>query len=49
LERVRVVFGWVADGRLRLKTDHVYPLERAADAQTALAGRTTTGKVLLVP
>jgi NADPH2:quinone reductase len=49
MERVRAVFGWVTDGSLRLKTDHLYPLERAADAQAALAGRKTTGKVLLVP
>lgn len=27
----------------------VYPLSRAADAQTDLAGRTTTGKLLLRP
>jgi hypothetical protein len=29
--------------------DHVYPFERAAEAQIALAGRQTTGTVLLVP
>jgi NADPH:quinone reductase-like Zn-dependent oxidoreductase len=31
------------------KTDYVYSLDRAADAQVALAGRKTSGKVLLVP
>ncbi len=49
LDRLAAVFGWVSSGRRRLKMDHVYPLERAAEAQIALAGRQTTGKVLLVP
>jgi NADPH2:quinone reductase len=49
LRRVTTVFGWVAGGVLRLKTDCTYPLERAADAQAALAGRKTTGKVLILP
>jgi len=49
LARVTTVFGWVAAGVLRLKTDCTYPLERAADAQADLAGRKTTGKVLLLP
>jgi NADPH:quinone reductase len=49
LERVTAVFGWIAAGRLRQKTDCTYPLERAADAQIALASRQTTGKVLLLP
>ncbi len=49
LARLTTVFGWVAAGRLRLKLDHVYPLERAAEAQIALAARQTTGKVLLLP
>jgi NADPH:quinone reductase-like Zn-dependent oxidoreductase len=49
LGRLAAVLGWVSSGRLRLKRDHVYPLERAAEGQIALAGRQTTGKVLLVP
>jgi NADPH2:quinone reductase len=49
LQRLTTVFGWVSSGRLRLKMDHVYPLDRAAEAQIALAGRRTTGKVLLLP
>ncbi len=38
-----------ATGRLKLKMDQTYPLEQAAEAQSALAGRKTTGKVLLLP
>jgi NADPH:quinone reductase-like Zn-dependent oxidoreductase len=49
LARLAAVVGWASSGRLRLKMDHVYPFERAAEAQIALAGRQTTGTVLLVP
>jgi NADPH2:quinone reductase len=43
------LFGWIAEGRLRLRIGHEYPLVDAADAHRALEGRKTTGKVLLVP
>jgi NADPH2:quinone reductase len=49
LERVRSVFAWVASGRLKLKMDHLYTLEQAAEAHAALAARRTTGKLLLLP
>lgn len=42
------LFGWIASGELRLKMDHVFPLEEAARAQTELEARRTTGKVLLL-
>jgi NADPH2:quinone reductase len=48
-ERAADVLGWIAGGELRLRIDAEYPLARAADAHRALEGRTTTGKVLLVP
>ena len=43
------VLGWAARGELKLRTEHIYPLAEAAQAQTDLEGRKTTGKILLVP
>jgi NADPH2:quinone reductase len=43
------VLGWVAKGELKLRTEYVYPLDEAAQAQTDLEGRKTTGKILLEP
>jgi NADPH2:quinone reductase len=43
------VLGWVADGSLKVRMDHVYPLAEAAQAHRDLEGRKTTGKVLLIP
>ena len=43
------VLGWVATGELKLRMEHIYPLERAAEAQSDLEGRRTTGKLLLEP
>lgn len=47
--RAKDVFDWVADGSLKLRVAHTYPLKDAARAQTELAGRRTTGKLLLIP
>jgi NADPH2:quinone reductase len=43
------VLGWIARGELKLRTEHVYPLSAAAQAQTDLEARKTTGKILLEP
>jgi NADPH2:quinone reductase len=43
------VLGWIAKGELKLRTEHVYPLSEAAQAQTDLEARKTTGKILLEP
>ena len=43
------VLGWAAKGELKLRTEHVYPLSEAAQAQTDLEDRKTTGKILLEP
>jgi len=43
------VLGWAASGELKLRTEHIYPLADAAQAQTDLEARRTTGKVLLEP
>ena len=49
LRRAGEVLGWVADGTLRLRIEHEFPLREAAAAHDALEGRKTTGKVLLRP
>src|SRR5580698_4209219 len=43
------VLGWAAKGELKLRTEHIFPLDEAAQAQTDLADRKTTGKILLEP
>ena len=43
------VLGWAANGELKLRTEYVYPLAEAAQAQTDLEARKTTGKILLEP
>ena len=47
--RAGEILGAVADGSLKINVGARYPLSEAADAHTALAGRATTGKVLLIP
>ena len=49
LERAEAVLGWVRDGSLKLHVGEEFPLDKAADAHSALEGRKTTGKVLLIP
>ncbi|MEZ5365587.1 MAG: quinone oxidoreductase [Bryobacterales bacterium] len=48
-ERAHDVLGWVAEGRVKLHIGQEYPLSEAAQAQIDLAGRKTTGKLLLIP
>jgi NADPH2:quinone reductase len=43
------ILGWVAKGKLKLRTEFVYPLAEAAQAQIDQEGRKTTGKILLEP
>ncbi len=47
--RATDIFNWVAEGSLKLRIAHTYPLTDAARAQIELAGRKTTGKLLLIP
>jgi NADPH2:quinone reductase len=47
--RANDILAAVADGNLKINIGERYPLERAADAHTALAGRATTGKLLVIP
>ncbi len=48
-QRARDVFRWVADGSLKLRIAHTYPLADAAQAHRELEARATTGKLLLLP
>jgi NADPH2:quinone reductase len=43
------VLGWAAKGELKLRTEYVYDLVDAAQAQSDLEARKTTGKILLEP
>jgi NADPH2:quinone reductase len=49
LWRAGDVLRWVAEGKLKVRVDHAYPLKEAAEAQQALEGRKTAGKVILQP
>lgn len=47
--RTEELFAWVSGGELRVRVGATFPLSAAAEAQRALEGRATTGKVLLLP
>jgi NADPH2:quinone reductase len=47
--RTDELFGWIRDGRLDVRVGSTYPLADAGRAHEDLAGRRTTGKLLLVP
>jgi NADPH:quinone reductase len=49
LERSGAVFGMIAEGKLKLRIAHTYPLAQAQQAHRDLEGRKTTGKILLIP
>ncbi len=48
-QRAGDLFQWLQDGTLSVRIDSELPLARVAEAHRALAGRRTTGKVLLLP
>jgi NADPH:quinone reductase len=47
--RANDVFGWVAEGKLKVRIGHRYSLAQAQQAHIDLQARKTTGKVLIVP
>jgi NADPH:quinone reductase len=47
--RAGEVFDWIARGELDVRIGGTYPLADAAQAHRDLAGRRTTGKLLLIP
>jgi NADPH:quinone reductase len=48
-QRAGDVLGAIAQGKLKLRIEHTYPLSEAAQAHRDLEGRKTTGKLLLIP
>lgn len=48
-KRANEVLGWAASGKLKLRTEHIYPLANAAQAHIDMESRKTTGKILLEP
>lgn len=49
MARSGAVFGMIAQGKLKLRVEHTYPLSEAQQAHRDLEGRKTTGKLLLIP
>ena len=47
-ENMRVLVGLAAEGKLKPRISHRFPLERAADAIQAVIGRQVIGKAVLV-
>lgn len=43
------IFNWIAEGKLKLRIEHFFPLSDVQNAHRALEGRQTTGKVILSP
>ena len=48
-QRAGELFGWIRDGKLKLRMEFEFPLKDVGQAHRALEGRKTTGKVLLIP
>jgi len=48
-QRADDLFGWIESGELSVRVGARYSLEEAAEAHRALEGRSTTGKVLIIP
>ncbi|HXY49624.1 MAG TPA: quinone oxidoreductase [Terriglobales bacterium] len=48
-QRARAVFAMIAAGKLKLRIEHIYPMQDARQAHRDLEGRKTTGKLLLIP
>lgn len=42
------IFRWIAEGKIKLRIEHEYPLGDAARAHSELEGRRTSGKLLLL-
>lgn len=47
--RAGEIFGWLAEGALKLSVDQRFDLSTAAEAHRALESRATTGKTVLIP
>jgi NADPH2:quinone reductase len=48
-QRAGDVMNMIVSGKLKLRIEHLYPLQDAQQAHRELEGRKTTGKLLLIP
>jgi NADPH2:quinone reductase len=48
-QRAGEVFNMIRSGKLKLRIEHLYPLQETQQAHRDLEGRKTTGKLLLIP
>lgn len=48
-QRATDVLNMIASGKLKLRIEHIYPLQEAQQSHRDLEGRKTTGKLLLIP
>jgi len=48
-QRATDVLNMIAQGKLKLRIEHIYKLDQAQQAHRDLEGRKTTGKLLLIP
>jgi NADPH2:quinone reductase len=49
LARANEVFGWLKEGKLKVRIDRTFALKEASKAHEYLASRQSMGKVLLLP
>lgn len=49
VKRSGAVFEMIAEGKLKIRLEHTYPLKDAQQAHRDLESRKTTGKILLIP
>jgi len=47
--RASEIFAWMRDGRLKQRIFKTYRLDQAAEAHRAIEGRSTAGKLLIIP
>lgn len=48
-QRMRDIFGWIAEGTLHLQIGQTFPLAETGNALAALENRQNIGKLLIIP
>ncbi len=48
-QAMQAILGWVAEGKIQLVADQVFPLSEAAQAHAQMESRQTVGKLVLLP
>lgn len=49
MQRAQELFGWIKDGKIKVRIDKVFSLQDAAEAHRYLENRQSMGKILLIP